>query len=138
MKIITITMKFCLFLIVGAPLAPPLLKSYGTPSGGEGQKAIVVIAEGTNGHVSYKVDSQPVKDLLLSLSRLEERRGPNCPVVALIDPRLPIEEIWSIDGTAAKAQFTNVRFFIFFRDTGKMSELRQMPAIPFSANPVTE
>jgi hypothetical protein len=96
------------------------------------------MAEGTKSHVNYKVDSQPVADLLLSLSRLEKERGPNCPVIALIDPRLPIEEIWNIDGTAGKAQFTKVRFFIFFKETGKMSELRQMPAVPFSTNPPIE
>jgi hypothetical protein len=138
MKGNTITMEFYLCLIVGVLLAAPLLQSQGSPSGGGGQKTVVLMAEGIKGRVSYKVDSQPVTDLLLSLSRLEERRGPNNPVIALIDPRLPIEEIWSIDGTAGKAQFTNVRFFIFFRDTGKMSELRQMPAIPFSTNPPTE
>lgn len=102
------------------------------------QKPIVVMAEGSNGHVTYKVNSQPVADLLLSLSRLEKERGPNCPVIALIDPRLSIKEIWTIDGTAGKAQFTKVRFFIFFNDTGKMSELRQMPAVPFSTNPSIE
>ena len=74
-------------------------------------------------------------DLLLLLSRLEQERGPNYPVIALIDPHLPIEEIWSIDGTTGKAQFVNVRFFVYFRETDKMSEIRQMPAVPFSMTP---
>lgn len=104
----------------------------------DNHKAIVIMAEGTRDHVAYKVDSQPTANLLLSLSRLEEQRGPNYPVIALIDPRLPIEEIWTIDGTAGKAQFTSVRFFVYFRDTDKMSELRQMPAMPFSTNPPVE
>jgi hypothetical protein len=129
--------KFYLCLIVGLLVATTCARSEGTSSNDK-QKPIVVMAEGTKGHVSYTINSQQVTDLLLSLSRLEEQRGPNYPVIALIDPRLPIEEIWSIDGTAGKAQFTNVRFFIFFRDTDKMSELRQMPAVAFSTSPPTE
>ena len=126
---------FC--LIVGLLWVQTSVRLEGAPMTDD-QKPIVVMAEGTKSHVNYKVDSQPVADLLLSLSRLEKERGPNCPVIALIDPRLPIEEIWNIDGTAGKAQFTKVRFFIFFKETGKMSELRQMPAVPFSTNPPIE
>jgi hypothetical protein len=137
MKINTNAKQFFLWLIVGLLLTATSLRSEGAAPANS-QKAIVVMAEGNKGHVTYKLDSHPVTDLLLSLSRLEEQRGPNCPVIALIDPRLPIEEIWSIDGTAGKAQFTSVRFFIFFRETRKMSEIRQMPAVPFSTSPPTE
>ncbi len=127
-------LRFC--LIVGVLFPAPISHSQGS-AGRLNQMAIVVMAEGTKEHVNYKIDSKPVTDLLLSLSRLEEQRGPHCPVVALIDPRLPIEEIWNIDGTAGKAQFTNVRFFVFFRDAEKMSELRRLPAVPFSTSPPT-
>jgi len=123
--------------IVGLFLVLTSVRLEGAPNA-DTPTPVVIMAEGTKGHVAYKVDSRPVADLLLSLSRLEKERGPNCPVIALIDPRLPIEEIWSIDGTAGKAQFTKVRFFIFFDETGKMSELRQMPAVPFSTNPQLE
>jgi hypothetical protein len=125
--------KVYLCLIVGLFATLNSVRLEGAPT--DDQKPIVIMAEGTKGHVVYKVDSQPVADLLLSLSRLEKQRGSNCPVIALIDPRLPIDEIWTIDGTAGKAQFTKVRFFIFFNETGKMAELRQMPAVPFSTNP---
>jgi hypothetical protein len=137
MKINSNLPKVYLCLIVGMLWLPTSVRSEGAPET-DSQKPIVVIAEGTKGHVAYKIESQPVADLLLSLSRLERKRGPDCPVIALIDPRLPIEEIWSIDGTAGKAQFTKVRFFVFFNETGKMSELRQMPAVPFSTNPPLE
>jgi hypothetical protein len=125
-------------LTIGALLAAQFLHSQGATSSGGSQRAIVVMAEGAKGRVNYRIDSQPITDLLLSLSRLEEERGPHRPIVVLIDPRLPIEEIWNIDGTAGKAQFANVRFFVFFRDTGKMSELRQLPAVPFSTSPRME
>jgi hypothetical protein len=128
--------KVYLWLIVGLFAMLNSVRLGGAPT--DDQKPIVVMAEGTKGHVAYEIDSQPVWDLLLSLSRLEKQRGPNCPVIALIDPHLPIEEIWNIDGTAGKAQFTKVRFFIFFKGTGKMSELHQMPAVSFSTNPPTE
>ena len=137
MKINKIMWRLWFCFIAGALFATPLSESQ-SPSGGLSQKPIVVMAEGSKGHVNYRIDSQPVTDLLLSLSRLEEKRGAHCPVVALVDPRLPIEEIWNIDGTAGKAQLTNGRFFVFFRDTGKMSELRQLPAVPFSTSPPME
>jgi hypothetical protein len=137
-KINKITRRLCFFLTIGALLAAQFLQAQGMSSSGASQRASVVMAEGAKGHVNYKIDSQPITELLLSLSRLEEQRGPHCPVVVLIDPRLPIEEIWNIDGTAGKAQFANVRFFVFFRDTGKMSELRRLPAVPFSTSPLTE
>jgi hypothetical protein len=138
MKINKITRRFSFCLTIGALLAAQFLHSQGATSDGANQKAIVVMAEGIRGHVSYRIDSQPITDLLLSLSHLEEQRGPHCPVVVLIDPRLPIEEIWNIDGTAGKAQFANVRFFVIFRDTGKMSELRHLPAVPLSTSPPAE
>ena len=137
MKINSNLTKVYLCLIVGMLWLLTSVRLEGAPKT-DSQKPIVVMAEGTKGHVAYKVESQPVADLLLSLSRLEKERGPDCPVIALVDPRLPIEEIWSIDGTAGKAQFTKVRFFVFFNETGKMSELRQMPAVPFSTNPPLE
>lgn len=101
----------------------------------DGQKPIIIMAEEIKGRVSYRVDSEPVTDLLLSLARLEKQRGPNCPVVAFLDPQVSIQEVWTIDGAAGKAQFANVRYFVVFRDTGKMSELQRMPAVPFSKNP---
>ncbi|MGC1661396.1 MAG: hypothetical protein WA737_15405 [Candidatus Acidiferrales bacterium] len=123
-----------LYLIVATLLIAPSLQSQQFPAAAGSAKAIVIMAEKTKTGVSYKVDSRPVTDLLLSLSRLEVTRGSSCPVIALIDPRLPIEEIWTIDGTAGKAQFTNVRFFIFFRETGKMAEVHTLPAVSFSTN----
>jgi hypothetical protein len=46
----------------------------------------------------------------------------------LIDPNLPISEIWNIDGVAGKAQLTNVRFFVFFRETEMVAEIKRLPA----------
>lgn len=120
-----------------AILSLPLVWSQSSGSN-ETQKAVIVVAEGRKGQVNYKINSQPTTDLLLSLSKLEEERGSKCPVIALIDARLPIEEIWGIEGVAGKAQFTSVRVYIFFRDTGKMSEIRQLPAVPLSMNPPVE
>ena len=99
------------------------------------QKPIIVVVERTKAGLQYRVDSQPAKDLLHSLSVIERRRGPDCPVVALLYPRVPVEWIWGIEGIAAKAQLSNVRVFVVFPDTGKMSEVRLLPAVPYSTNP---
>jgi hypothetical protein len=88
MNMIRMKSRFC--LAISMVLAPLFLQSQGSTSGGESLKPIVLMAEGTKGHVTYRIDSQLVTDPLLSLSRLEQRRGPSCPVIALIDPRLPI------------------------------------------------
>ena len=96
-------------------------------------KATVITVERLNGRVTYKVDSQRVGELLSALNKVVDREGPSRPVTVLIDPTLPISEIWNIDGVAGKAQLTNVRFFAVFRETEMMSEIRRMPAIRLGA-----
>jgi len=115
-------------------LARPV-PSQRTDSQQANQKPIVVVVEHTKAGLRYKVDSQSVADLLRSLSVLEQERGPNCPVIALLDPDVPLEWIWGVDGIAGKAQLTNVRVFAHFRDTGQMSEILLLPAVPYSTNP---
>src|SRR5438105_9806567 len=92
-------------------------------------KTSVITAERSGKRVTYKVDSQRVGDLLLALNNVANRNGPHHPVAVLIDPTLPISEIWNIDGVAGKAQLSNVRFFVVFRETNMMSEIKRMPAI---------
>lgn len=108
----------------------------GQQAGSANAKPIVILAEVANGRVVYQVDSKPaLPDLLRVLNILEEQRGKNYPVVALIDARARITEFGNIDGTAGKAQLTNIRFFVFSRDSGKMSEVRWLPPVPFSTDP---
>jgi hypothetical protein len=103
------------------------------------KKPVVILAEMVNGRIHYKVDSKPaLPDFLRVLSLVEEQRGKDCPVVALIDSRAPFDEIGNIDGTAGKAQLTNIRYFIFNKASGKMAELHYGPDIPFSSNPPIE
>lgn len=102
-------------------------------------KPTVVIVEGAEGRTSYRVDSKPTgskptNDLLYALNQVVARNGVNQPVVVFVDSRLPSSEIWNVDGVAGKAQLTNLRFFIFFHDTEMMSEIKRMPAVPFSTN----
>jgi len=91
--------------------------------------------ERVGGHVSYSVDSQHVGDLLLALNRVASRNGANRPVTVLVDSRLPLAEIWNVDGVAGKAQLTNLRFFVFFPETQMMSEIKRLPAVRLSTSP---
>lgn len=125
-----------LVLITGLLLATPVLARWRDSARTE-QKPIVVSVERVKSGVRYTVDSKPVTDLLRSLSILEQERGSNCPVVALLYPKVPIEWIGGIDGIAGKAQLSNVRVFAVFPDARKMSEIRFMPAVPYSTNPAT-
>jgi|GEM_PF-6939860 hypothetical protein len=100
------------------------------------EKPVVIMAEMVDGRIHYKVDSKPaLPDILRVLSLVEEQRGKDCPVVALVDSRAPFDEIGNIDGIAGKAQLTNVRYFVFNKASGKMAEVRYGPDMPFSPNP---
>ena len=103
------------------------------------EKPVVILAEMVNGRIHYKVDSKPaLPDFLRVLSLVEEQRGKDCPVVALIDSRAPFDEAGNIDGTAGKAQLTNIRYFVFNKADGRMAEIHYGPTIPFSTNPPIE
>jgi hypothetical protein len=83
----------------------------------------------------YKVDSkttgsEPTDDLLHALNQVADQYGANHPVFVFVDPRLPINEIWNVNGVAAKAQLTNLRFFVFFRENQKMTEIKWTPFVP--------
>jgi hypothetical protein len=100
----------------------------------------VVEVEKTQRGVAYKVDGQradltATTNLLYLLNRVCEKRGPNAPIVVLLDPRVPIDQIGNVDGTAGKAQLNNLRYFVLDRDTQKMSEIKWGPAVPYSTNP---
>ena len=95
-------------------------------------KPTTVVVEKVGGHVTYKVDSRQVDDLLRALNQVADRSGPNQPVNIIVDSRLPSSEIWNVDGVAGKAQLTNLRLFVLFHETGMMTEIKRMPAVPFS------
>lgn len=100
------------------------------------EKPVVILAEMVNGRIHYKVDSKPaLPNILQVLSMLEEQRGKDCPVIALIDSRASFDEIGNIDGLAGKAQLTNIRYFVFNKQSEKMGEVHFGPDIPFSPNP---
>ena len=106
-------------------------------------KTTVVQVDKTRNGITYKVDSKPTgskptDDLLHALNQVADRKGVNHPVFVFVDPRLPIDEIWNMGGVASKAQLTNVRFFIFFRENQKMTEIKWTPFVPFSTNPPVE
>jgi hypothetical protein len=109
--------------------APSLLTQEAHP------KPTTIVVEKVSGRVTYKVDSRQVDDLLRALNQVADRRGPNQPVNVIVDSRLPSAEIWNVDGIAGKAQLTNLRFFVFFHETEMMTEIKLMPAVPFSPAP---
>src|SRR5438445_5302436 len=103
------------------------------------QSTVVQVRKTAKG-ITYEVDSKltgskPTDDLLHALNQVADQNGVNHPVFVFVDPRLPIDEIWNFNGVAAKAQLTNVRFFIFFRENQKMTEIKWTPFVPFSTNP---
>jgi hypothetical protein len=87
--------------------------------------------------VEYQVDSKPTSDLLYALNAVHDKRGSDTPIIVLLDPGVPIDQIWNVDGTAGKAQLDNLRFFVFNLDTRKMTEIKWGNTFPYSTNPPT-
>ena len=103
-------------------------------------KPTILQVDKTARGVVYKVDSRvtgskPTDDLLHILNQVADQKGVNHPVLVFLDPRLSIDEIWNVNGVAAKAQLENVRFFVSFRENQKMTEIKWTPFMPFSMNP---
>lgn len=103
---------------------------------------VVEVHKSTHG-VAYNVDSRPADltpttSLLHLLALVHEKRGAGAPVVVLLDAAVPINQIWNVDGTAGKAQLTNVRYFIVDRDTQKMVEIKWGPILPYSKDPLVD
>ncbi|HEV2617454.1 MAG TPA: hypothetical protein VGU63_12690 [Candidatus Acidoferrales bacterium] len=106
-------------------------------------KPTVVQIDKTSRGVTYKVDSKltgskPTNDLLYALNQVADRDGGNHPIFVFIDPRLPINEIWNMNGIAGKAQLTNVHFFILFSENQKITEIKWTPFVPFTTNPTAD
>ena len=94
------------------------------------------VSKGVQCRVDSKVITEtPAGDLLYALNQIRAHRGEDVPVVVLLDPRVPIEKIWDVDGTASKAQLNNLHFFVFDLDTKLMTEIKLVRSVPYSANP---
>lgn len=89
---------------------------------------------------TYKVNPKPKgyrpdDNLLRILDLVYDERGPNSPVIVLVDPHISFTEIWDFDGVADKAQLKNVHYFVFNPETKVMTELKWGPTVPYSNNP---
>ena len=103
-------------------------------------KATIVMVERAEGHTVYKVDSKPVghrptDDILHAFNEVSHQNGADHPVLVYLDSRVPIEEIWNLGGIAGKAQLNNLRYFVFFRETQTMVEIKWTPPTPFTTSP---
>lgn len=110
-----LTRAICLSLgalVVLAGLAYPL-NANNPQSKANKVEPVVVIVQRVHGRITYAVDSKPAEDPLRALGVLEEKRGEDCPVMVLLDWRLPISEITDMEFVADKAGFKHVRSFTF-------------------------
>ena len=101
---------------------------------------IIVRMDKTPRGVAYRVDSKrvsptPTSNFLYLLARATHERGSNPPVMVLVAPRVSVADMWTVEGVAAKVPLTNIRYFIVYRESGYMSELKWSPNVPFSNNP---
>jgi hypothetical protein len=126
----SLRVRFCICISLILLFSVPSLVSQEA-----GSKPTTVVVEKVGGRVTYKVDSRQVGDLLRALNQVADRSGTNQPVNVIVDSRLPCAELWNVDGVAGKAQLTNLRFFVFFHETEMMTEIKRMPAVPFSSSP---
>ena len=104
------------------------------------QKPIVIEVHRTQGHLVFNLEPDPApgKDLLWGLTALVKQRGPDYPVVALVDDDAKISDIDQVPGIAAKAGFANTRTFVVNPRTGRMAEIKFCTALPISKTPSAE
>ncbi|HXZ14204.1 MAG TPA: hypothetical protein VEG64_17590 [Candidatus Sulfotelmatobacter sp.] len=87
-------------------------------SQGASPKPTIVTVDRPHGRVAYTVDSKPVDlnptdNILYALNKVQDRMGPDHPVLVYLDPQARVEDIGTVDGIAGKAQLNNLRFFAF-------------------------
>jgi len=116
-----------------------LLMSYPARTTAQNGPIVVEVYKTARG-TGYKVDSRTADlsqngNLLRLLGVAYEKHGPNTPVVVLLDPHVSIEQIDFVDGVAAKVPLTYLRYFRFSRQTGKMTEIKFGPTLPYSTSP---
>jgi len=102
---------------------------YGGGRSTENSRPVLIEVEKAPRGVVYKVDSKPTghtseTDILRVLSLVHEKRGADVPVMVLLDPRVPLEQLWDVGGIAGKAQLTHLRYFVPDPDTRTMAELK--------------
>ncbi len=64
-----------------------------------------------------------------------EKRGADCPVVALINSNVPLRAVLDVPGEASKVGFKNIRVFAFESEQGYMSEITLGKGVPYSTAP---
>lgn len=101
----------------------------GTTAQSTSAHPVIVRVEKSGGHVirtvgSKRVGSGTTNNLLYLLDDVARRQGENQPVFFYIDSRVPISEIWDLNGVAGKAQLSNLRFFILFADNSEVTEIK--------------
>ena len=98
-------------------------------------KPIVVLVEKVHDAIQYRINSVIVEHPLLELSKMESKYGENYPVIAIVDSRLPIEMVGSVEGMAIKAQLLVTRSFIYDVNGNSMAEIKFGKWLPFSQSP---
>jgi hypothetical protein len=126
-------------LFCGATLATLFFQATARSQGAPAKPTIILV-ERVGGRTTYKFDSKPVghlatDDILYALNQVAHRNGMDHPVYVYLDPRVPIEEIWNLNGIAGKAQLNNLRYFVFFRENQMMTEMKWTPFSPFTTSP---
>lgn len=135
-----LNLKCTTLLVLGTAALIPSLRPLVNRLDAQNDLPAIVHVDKTPQGIVYKVGSKavgstPTTDLLYALNRVRDERGPDVSVVILVDPHVPIEQLWNVEGTAGKAQLTNLHFFVLNRDTEKMSEIKWGRSIPISTNP---
>jgi len=104
------------------------------------QKPIVVEVHRPRGQLAFKLEPDPApgKDVLAGLSMLAGQRGPDYPVLGLVDDNAKISDLDQVAGVAAKAGFHNIRTFIVRHGIRKMVEVKFCAVLPVSTSPPAE
>lgn len=129
-----------LAVLLGMLILFPVLNPKGSRAATQNATPFVMYMNKTQRGYTYKVSPKPKgykpdDNLLRILDLIEDERGPNSPVIVLVEPHVSFTEIWDFDGVAGKAQLKNVHYFVFNPESKFMAELKWGPTVPYSTNP---
>lgn len=96
--------------------------------GSETKHPIVVIAQQQQGHEVYRVDSVAAHDLLRTLGLLVKKRGPDYPVIVLLDWNSPVSGIFDVPPSHLKLALKMCESLCLIRGTNGI-------CLKFAANP---
>lgn len=127
---------FILTVAVAVAIATPAGSRQGRAETAKQKQQIVVRVHRTQNGLEYEMRSYNLKkgDANYWLAEIKLRECSDCQVIPIIDDDAPLAAVTQISAMAINAGFTDIRPFVYWRETGDMAEIQFGPPIKFTAS----